>query len=75
MSQWDNGDGDGGGATARKAPLTGVDRLFGRDLRRGGWVVEVPSDFDTDSADAAAGAFGNEAPLPAMMWALRARRK
>jgi hypothetical protein len=49
--------------------------LFGRDLRSGGWAVDVPSEFDRDYADTADGVFGDEAPLTAMMWALRARRK
>ncbi len=72
MSRSDDGNGDG---ALQKAPLTGVDRLFGRDLRSQGWVVDLPSGLDRESAQTAADDFADGAPLPAMMWALRARRK
>ena len=73
MSRRDKGL--GGGTSLQKAPLAGIDRVFGRDLRSQGWVVDLPSDNDRDSALAAEGALGDGEPLPAMMWALRARRK
>jgi len=73
MSRRDKGF--GGGSALQKAPLTGIDRVFGRDLRSQGWVVDLSSGFDRDSAQVAEDAFADEGPLPAMMWALRARRK
>ena len=68
-------DGSRGGTALQEAPRTGVDRLFGRDLRSRGWVVDLPSGLDRESAQTAGDAFADGAPLPAMMWALRARRK
>ena len=71
MSQRD----DGAGTALQKAPLAGIDRVFGRDLRSEGWVVDVPSGLDGESAQDAGDAIADEAPLSAIMWALRARRK
>ena len=52
--------------------LTGIDRVFGRDLRSEGWVVDLarigedPAD-DYNRMD--------ESPDPAMIWVMRGRRR
>ena len=62
-----------------KAPaqMTGVDHLFGRDLRQGGWFVDEnlvagsrrrPSLRSDDRP-------GDTGPDPAVIWALRNRRR
>ena len=57
--------------------LIGMDRLFGRDLRRAGWFVDedlvergrrAPS-FRSDERP------GENSPDPAVIWALRNRRR
>ncbi len=57
--------------------LTGVDHLFGRDLRRNGWFVDEnlssggrrrPSLRSDDSSS-------DTSPDPAVIWALRNRRR
>jgi hypothetical protein len=64
-------------ANIDKTPLTGVDHLFGRDLRTGGWFVEEglaargrgrPS-LRSDERPS------ENAPDPAVIWALRNRRR
>ena len=58
------------------AALTGVDRLFGRDLRSRGWtlklapVVEPPATDRPETEDVS-----DAKPDPAMIWALRWHRK
>ena len=63
-------------ANIDKAPLTGVDHLFDRDLRTGGWFVEEelaargrgrPSLRSNER-------LSENAPDPAIIWALRNRR-
>ena len=56
------------------AELEGIDRLFGRDVRSSGWVI------DPRSAAAGGGRAGgadrsDKPPDPAMIWALRGRRR
>jgi hypothetical protein len=62
----------GGGDTA----LTGVDRLFGRDLRSQGWVLKLGMKDGRAAGPATAAESAPETPsYPAMLWALRWRRK
>ena len=65
-------------ANIEKVPLNGVDHLFGRDLRTGGWFVEEeglaarghgrPS-LRSDERPS------ENTPDPAVIWALRNRRR
>jgi hypothetical protein len=64
-------------ANIDKTPLTGVDQLFGRDLRIDGWFVDEglatrgrrrPS-LRSDERPS------ENAPDPAIIWALRNRRR
>ena len=53
--------------------LHGIDKVFGRDLRSGGWAIDL-----TRMARAAHGNLPNrmdDTPDPAMIWALRGRRR
>ena len=55
--------------------LQGIDRVFGRDLRSHGWVVDL-----TRLGDDADGRSGypnrmDETPDPAMIWVMRGRRR
>ena len=57
------------------AELQGVDRLFGRDLRSEGWFVD-PDGLQTRAPDARQSPQGEEEPLdPALIWAMRWRRR
>ena len=60
-----------------QSQLTGIDQLFGRDLRRDGWFVDEelvvrglrrPS-LRSDERP------GEKGPDPAVIWALRNRRR
>jgi hypothetical protein len=52
--------------------LTGIDRVFGRDLRSQGWVVDL-----TRIGEDADGYHNqmDESPDPAMIWVMRGRRR
>ena len=64
-----------GAADKRKSELKGVDRLFGRDLRSKGWFVD-PSDGGSAGPESRHNLDrGEQAPDPAMIWALRWRRR
>jgi len=54
--------------------LEGIDRLFGRDLRSAGWVVD-PAASAQDRMNERQASYGEEAPDPAVIWALRGRRR
>jgi hypothetical protein len=55
--------------------LKGIDRLFGRDLRSEGWFVE-PVGLEPNSSENRAVRQGDEEPLdPALIWAMRWRRR
>ena len=71
-------------STFRKSPagpseegknLEGIDRLFGRDLRSVGWVVDATPSEPQDNAMNGRKRGGVGAPDPAMIWALRGRRR
>jgi len=54
--------------------LTGIDRVFGRDLRSQGWVIDLTRIGD----DADDGDYQNrmdEDLDPAMIWVMRGRRR
>jgi hypothetical protein len=58
--------------------VTGIDRLFGRDLRRGGWFVDCGGDEGTRNVRprrAETEGRTERKPDPAVIWALRRRRK
>jgi len=56
--------------------LTGVDRLFGRDLRSQGWVLKLAPIEERPARPAPETDGASEAPPdPAMIWALRWRRR
>ena len=60
---------------AMPADLQGIDRLFGRDLRSRGWVVNLAR---TGRAAPGSGEMQNRMsePLdPAMIWVMRGRRR
>lgn len=63
------------GTALQPAPLAGIDKVFGRDLRGNGWVVDPAPDAEQDSADGSARGRRAATPNPAMIWALRSRRK
>ncbi len=54
--------------------LEGIDRLFGRDVRSAGWVVDPAADAQ-DRMNEMRTSFGENRPDPAMIWALRGRRR
>ena len=54
--------------------LEGIDRLFGRDLRSAGWVVD-PAAVAKNGTNERSASYGEEAPDPAVIWALRGRRR
>jgi hypothetical protein len=59
------------------AKLTGVDHLFGRDLRQGGWFVDegrasAGRRRPSSRSDERPNEYG---PDPAIIWALRNRRR
>jgi len=54
--------------------LEGIDRLFGRDLRSAGWVVD-PAAGAQDRMNELRTSYGENRPDPAMIWALRGRRR
>jgi hypothetical protein len=61
------------------AALSGVDRLFGRDLRSKGWVLKLapisePQATETRATETRETESAPEAD-PAMIWALRWRRR
>ncbi len=57
------------------AALTGVDRLFGRDLRSRGWVLKLAPVAEPPAADRPETEDAPDAgPDPAMIWALGWRR-
>jgi len=56
------------------AALTGVDRLFGRDLRSKGWVLKLAPVPETRADETQDLETAPEAD-PAMIWALRWRRR
>ena len=57
------------------AELEGIDRLFGRDVRSSGWVID-PQSAAAGGVGQSGGADRSEKPLdPAMIWALRGRRR
>ena len=63
------------GAASPSAELQGVDRLFGRDLRREGWFVD-PVGLQTRAPETPQSPHGDEEPLdPALIWAMRWRRR
>lgn len=54
--------------------LEGIDRLFGRDVRSAGWVVD-PAAAAQDRHNEMRADHGEGRPDPAMIWALRGRRR
>ena len=54
--------------------LEGIDRLFGRDVRSAGWVVDPAAIAQQGQNDSRTGR-GEVRPDPAMIWALRGRRR
>ncbi len=54
--------------------LEGIDRLFGRDVRSAGWVVD-PAATAQDGNNELRTGLGENRPDPAMIWALRGRRR
>ena len=64
-------------ANTEQPQLTGVDQLFGRDLRRDGWFVDEKlvvqgRRWRSPRSDERPGEKG---PDPAVIWALRNRRR
>jgi hypothetical protein len=59
---------------AAEENFEGIDRLFGRDLRSAGWVVD-PAAGAQDRMNELRTSFGENRPDPAMIWALRCRRR
>ncbi len=59
------------------AKLTGVDHLFGRDLRQGGWFVDegLVAPGAAVRRRAATSGENEYGPDPAIIWALRNRRR
>ena len=58
-----------------EADLQGVDRLFGRDLRSEGWFVD-PVGLRTEKPETSGALQRDEQPLdPALIWAMRWRRR
>ena len=56
--------------------LTGVDRLFGRDLSSQGWVLKLAPVIEPRQADGPQTETASDTdPDPAMIWALNWRRK
>ncbi len=55
--------------------LEGIDRLFGRDVRSAGWVVDSAAGGAQDRINERRAGFGDDAPDPAVIWALRGRRR
>ena len=53
--------------------LHGIDKVFGRDLRSRGWVVDLARMAEADRADLPNRM--DETPDPAVIWALRSRRR
>jgi len=52
--------------------LQGIDRVFGRDLRSQGWVVDltcIGADAEDDDYDY------DDSPDPAIIWVMRGRRR
>jgi hypothetical protein len=50
--------------------LQGIDRVFGRDVRSQGWVVDltcIGADAEDDDFD--------DSPDPAIIWVMRGRRR
>lgn len=64
-------------AAAAALNLTGVDQLFGRDLRKGGWFVDEKLVSGNRRRPALRGDDrpGDMGPDPAVIWALRNRRR
>jgi len=50
--------------------LQGIDRVFGRDVRSQGWVVDLTS-IGADSDDD----YDDDSPDPAIIWFMRGRRR
>jgi hypothetical protein len=64
-------------ASRGKSELTGVDQLFGRDLRQGGWFVETDLSGNARARPSSRNADrpGEPKPDPAVIWALRNRKR
>ena len=63
------------GALVPSTDLKGIDRLFGRDLRSQGWFVE-PVGLKPNPSEKRTAGQGDEEPLdPALIWAMRWRRR
>jgi len=55
--------------------LQGIDRLFGRDLRSRGWVVDLARIGRSASGRDELRNRMDETPDPAMIWVMRGRRR
>ena len=53
--------------------LHGIDKVFGRDLRSRGWVVDLARMAEADRDDLPNRM--DETPDPAMIWVMRGRRR
>jgi hypothetical protein len=63
-----------GGSDGLPGELEGIDKLFGRDLRSRGWVI----DLARVGGEARRNEMPNrmdETPDPAMIWVMRGRRR
>ncbi|MGH6619987.1 MAG: hypothetical protein ACREF6_10625 [Alphaproteobacteria bacterium] len=63
------------GAGGLPAELQGIDRLFGRDLRSRGWVIDLARVGRAGAGSSELRNRMDETPDPAMIWVMRGRRR
>ncbi len=66
--------GEGRGERGGPGAPGGVDHLFRRDLRQGGWFVEHDQPFGRPKRPEPAGDRAERKPDPAVIWALRRKK-
>ena len=63
------------GAGVLPVELQGIDRLFGRDLRSGGWMIDLARVGRAATARGELHSRMDDKPDPAIIWVMRGRRR